>query len=69
MAEKEKIKQDNQNKMAELRNQQQAEKLQLTERHKKDTEVVKQQVAQKAQKAKQGQKATGEKKKKDGESK
>jgi hypothetical protein len=50
-AEKAKIRQDNQNKMAELQKQQQVEKQQLRERHKQDTEVVKHQVAQKAKQA------------------
>jgi len=61
-AEKEKIKLDHQNKMAELRKQQKDEKLQLVERHKKDTEVVKQ-VANKAKLKKQA--ATVKKKKGD----
>jgi hypothetical protein len=73
-AEKAKIMQDNQNKVTELRNQHQAEKLQLTERHKQDNELVKQ-VAQQAKQAKQVNQAKQEKqprgndkKKKDGNS-
>jgi hypothetical protein len=54
--EKAKIKQDNQNKIAELQKQHQAEKLQLIERHKQDTELVKQQVALNAQKVQQARK-------------
>jgi len=63
-AEKAKIKQDNQNKIAELQKQHQAEKLQLTERHKQDTAVV-QEVAKKNKPVKQV-KATTVKKKKGG---
>lgn len=51
-AEKVRIRQDQQAKIAELQKQQLAEKQLLIERHKQDTEVVKQ-VAQKAERARQ----------------
>jgi hypothetical protein len=61
-AEKEKIKLDRQNQIIELQKQQQGEKVQLIERHKKDTEVV-QEVTKKVRLKRQ---ATTVKKKKGG---
>jgi hypothetical protein len=61
-AEKIKIRQDNLNRIAELQKQNQAEKLQLIERHKKDTEVVLE-VAKKNKQIKQVKTTTVRKKK------
>jgi len=46
-AEKEKIRRNHQNKMAELQQQQQEEKTQLLKRHRKDSEAV-QKIAKQA---------------------
>jgi hypothetical protein len=66
-AEKVKIKQEKQIQIAEVQKLHQTEKLQLTERHKQDTALVKQ-VAQQAQQAQQVKQAKPSKKKKNGES-